>query len=468
MMRQMARRNAPARPSPAVAPPRFRAPSAARGAVPAAPARGGHDFGAVSVLPAFPHQSSIERLTGRPVAGRAVHDPSLRRRTGVEALTAGRTTVFASAQPHPRVAAHEAAHLLQHAGATHDHGAGAEGHADAVAGRVSAGRPAVDLVGPAGRAVPSAVRPYTEMTKAQQTAAGEWLAGNDARIADNGQTVTTTQRRDCWADPALIASSEAALKAAGSGVSIKASSGTLSGKAPDGSGTRTLNEVEVKISASDPGTTNFYADCGRSSREVMGPTGTDTKPKGVYAGDTGAEKETAASYDPADYRAEIFAKTGRPYTVQKGDTLSGIAKKFLGAESRYLEIYNYAGNKKLIGPDPSRIKVDQVILIPPRHRSRGPRALPVAGRHAEGGVRPGARDQQVRGAAGRRGVHRGARRRADHGRVQLPLGGGDHGGRPRPGDLRELRQAGHHLQHQGREVVLRDVRAGQQGGADLL
>lgn len=357
------------------APPAHRSRGRAAGtppprAVPAASARG-HSFGDVRVFPGYPHRDRIERLTGRPVPGRAVHDPSLRRRLGVDALTAGETTVFGSPEPHPRMAAHEAAHLMQHAGVTRDQSLGAEGHAEAVAGEVDAGRPARHLVGAEGRRVSAGVRPYTELTDAEQTARGEWQVGSTARVADNGQTVTSDMQHECWADPALITASEATLRARGSGVSIKAGSGTVKGAAPDGSGPRTLKAVEVKISASDPATTNFYADCGRSSREVMGPTGSDTAPKGVYSDDAGAEKETSASYDPATYRSEIFSKTGRPYTVKSGDTLSGIAKKFLGSSSRYMDIYNYATNKTLIGPDPAKLKPGQGILIPPGTAAEG-------------------------------------------------------------------------------------------------
>ncbi len=337
----------------------------------AMPARGGHSFGDVRVFPGYPHGGAIERLTGRPVPGRALHDPSLRRRAGVEALTAGGTTVFASAQPHPRVAAHEAAHQMQHAGTTRDQSLGPEGHAEAVAGQVGAGRPARHLVGDRGSPVASGVRPYTQLTAAEQTARAEWQVGSTARVADDGRTVTTEMRRECWADPALIAASEAALRARGSGVSIKAGSGTLTGKAPDGSGTRTLNEVQAKVSVSDPGTSNFYADCGRSSREVMGPTGTDTDPKGVFKDDAGAEKETAASSDPADFRGEIFARTGRPYTVKAGDTLGSLAATFLGSASKYMDIYNYGDNKKLIGKDPNKLSVGQSLLIPPGTSAEG-------------------------------------------------------------------------------------------------
>src|SRR5690554_3995649 len=150
---------------------RDRAPSATRPAVPtqrpaegraaAAPLRAGHAFGNLRVFSGFPHGDAIHRLTGREVPGRAIHDPSLRRRLGVEAVAAGATAVFDSPAPHPRMAAHEAAHLMQHAGATRDQWLGPEGHADAVAGEVAAGRTATHLLGRDGSPVPPAVRPYT-------------------------------------------------------------------------------------------------------------------------------------------------------------------------------------------------------------------------------------------------------------------------------------------------------------------
>jgi nucleoid-associated protein YgaU len=50
------------------------------------------------------------------------------------------------------------------------------------------------------------------------------------------------------------------------------------------------------------------------------------------------------------------------YTVVRGDCLWNIAKKFLGAGSRYMEIYN--ANKSVIGSNPSLIYAGQVFTIP--------------------------------------------------------------------------------------------------------
>jgi nucleoid-associated protein YgaU len=52
----------------------------------------------------------------------------------------------------------------------------------------------------------------------------------------------------------------------------------------------------------------------------------------------------------------------KTYTVVRGDTLWGIAQRFLGAGARYTEIYN--ANKGVIGGNPSLIHPGQVLTIP--------------------------------------------------------------------------------------------------------
>jgi nucleoid-associated protein YgaU len=54
------------------------------------------------------------------------------------------------------------------------------------------------------------------------------------------------------------------------------------------------------------------------------------------------------------------------YTVQSGDTLSGISKKFLGNANDYMDIFN-ANRDQLTDPD--KIKPGQVLKIPePTHK----------------------------------------------------------------------------------------------------
>jgi LysM repeat protein len=59
------------------------------------------------------------------------------------------------------------------------------------------------------------------------------------------------------------------------------------------------------------------------------------------------------------------ATAPQTYTVQPGDTLSGIAKKFLGNSDAYMDIFN-ANKDKL--KDPNKIQPGQVLKIPqPAH-----------------------------------------------------------------------------------------------------
>lgn len=51
----------------------------------------------------------------------------------------------------------------------------------------------------------------------------------------------------------------------------------------------------------------------------------------------------------------------KTYTVQSGDTLSGIAKRLLGDSNQYMEIFN--ANRDQLS-DPDRIQPGQVLKIP--------------------------------------------------------------------------------------------------------
>jgi nucleoid-associated protein YgaU len=75
----------------------------------------------------------------------------------------------------------------------------------------------------------------------------------------------------------------------------------------------------------------------------------------------------------ADIRATGSAPTATPssqaartYTVKKGDTLSRIAKEFMGDSNAYMDIFN-ANRDQLTDPD--EIKPGQVLKIPqPAHK----------------------------------------------------------------------------------------------------
>lgn len=70
----------------------------------------------------------------------------------------------------------------------------------------------------------------------------------------------------------------------------------------------------------------------------------------------------AAPAQPAAPAAAPAAEAqSQTYTVQSGDTLSGIAKKFLGNANDYMQIFN-ANRDQLTDPD--KIKPGQVLKIP--------------------------------------------------------------------------------------------------------
>ena len=75
----------------------------------------------------------------------------------------------------------------------------------------------------------------------------------------------------------------------------------------------------------------------------------------------GAAK-TAPSAAPAAPAAQPQTTT---YTVQSGDTLSAIAKKFLGNANDYMAIFN--ANRDQLS-DPDKIKPGQVLKIPQHAR----------------------------------------------------------------------------------------------------
>jgi nucleoid-associated protein YgaU len=69
----------------------------------------------------------------------------------------------------------------------------------------------------------------------------------------------------------------------------------------------------------------------------------------------------AAAPQPQAAQAAANPHATETYTVQSGDTLSGIAKQFLGNANAYMDIFN-ANRDQLTDPD--KIKPGQVLKIP--------------------------------------------------------------------------------------------------------
>ena len=72
-------------------------------------------------------------------------------------------------------------------------------------------------------------------------------------------------------------------------------------------------------------------------------------------------KDPTPNRSVAPQQTSAPAAGGTTYTVQSGDTLSAIAKKFLGNANEYMVIFN--ANKDQL-TDPDKIKPGQVLKIP--------------------------------------------------------------------------------------------------------
>jgi nucleoid-associated protein YgaU len=73
------------------------------------------------------------------------------------------------------------------------------------------------------------------------------------------------------------------------------------------------------------------------------------------------QPQAQASSQPQASPTAAAASTMKTYTVQAGDTLSGIAKRVLGNANKYMEIFN--ANRDLL-TDPDKIQPGQVLKIP--------------------------------------------------------------------------------------------------------
>jgi hypothetical protein len=215
----------------------------------------------------YPFADRINAALGRTVPLRGVVDPAACAEAGVPAFTEGGVTHFADARPGLHVAAHEAAHVLQHSGQATDAGLGAEGHAGAVADAVVAGRSATDLVGAGGARVPSGRHNYTPADgKAQYR--GVSPGSVFTRLADTGEAWSRGPHL-LYATAAMIEAAAATLGPR-SGVRLTAdSSEQQTVEAPDGSGRKALSRLKVDIAAGGAQQT-LPSDCRRAALEVLG------------------------------------------------------------------------------------------------------------------------------------------------------------------------------------------------------
>lgn len=216
----------------------------------------------------YPFAGVINAALGRTAPLHSVVDPAGCADAGVPAFTEGGVTHFADAKPDLHVAAHEAAHVIQHSGQTADAGLGAEGHAGAVADAVVAGQPAGDLVGASGERVPAERHNYT---LANGKAEYKGLSGGAVftKLADTGEA-WSYHPHELYATSSMIDAAAATLAGQKSGVKLSADGSKQMGvQAPDGSGPKSLSLLKVEIASGGEKQT-MPSDCRRAALEVMG------------------------------------------------------------------------------------------------------------------------------------------------------------------------------------------------------
>jgi hypothetical protein len=257
-------------------------------------------------------REQVERTVGHDLGGVRVHQgeesATLNRQVGAMAFTTGRD-IFLGAGQSPTDAAllsHEAAHAVQQ-------GMSEERPASIGASDTGAEH-AADSLGASVTASPQEIQRYTDDKK---------IEGQYARISDGGNVIVLGQSnysQDLYATDGLISSANAKLAASGdkgsylrlikSGETIEHGGKTLHRAAPvfKGQGDAKNAGLEKANKGKDEDDKlSLWADCGRSSRTVMGSHG-DAAPHAAYK-DGGKEQDTSAAYNPAVYSDEIYLAT---------------------------------------------------------------------------------------------------------------------------------------------------------------
>ena len=78
--------------------------------------------------------------------------------------------------------------------------------------------------------------------------------------------------------------------------------------------------------------------------------------------DNNIDSDTRPASQTPGTETQTNSSQTQPYTVKQGDTLWGIAQKYLGAGSRWPEIYEL--NKSVIGSNPDLIYPGQSYILP--------------------------------------------------------------------------------------------------------
>ena len=222
-----------------------------------------------------------------------------------EAYTQGSQVAFGSSAPSLRLAAHEAAHVVQQSqgvqlqGKVGRAGDSYEQQADAAAERVVAGQSARDLLpdfGPITASVGSSapIQRYSVDDDGKR----DWRVADDGKMAV--EQAWSIGGQTAYATPALIQDAAAKLQQATSSITLE--EGNLSAKFEDAEGNehQLVDVVPVNtINNTRDIEMELWADCGRSAHTVSGMDGGDGSGKqgSVARYNKGGEEKTGKQGD---------------------------------------------------------------------------------------------------------------------------------------------------------------------------
>ena len=261
-------------------------------------------------------RAEVEEKVGADLSEVRIHDDEkaaqMADSLGAKAFTSGRDVFLGedASSSDVDLIAHEAAHAVQQ-------GMGEE-KPDTVGASDTAAEQAAD--GAAAEATVEVTSPDTEV---QRYTDNKRIEGQYARVSDGGNVIVLGQSnysQDLYATDGMIDGANAKLAASGdkgsylalvrSGETIEHGGKTLHRAAPvfkgQGDG-KNAGLASANKGKDEDDTLSLWADCGRSSRTVMGSHG-DKAPHAVYS-EGGTDHDTSAAYNPAVYSDEIYLAT---------------------------------------------------------------------------------------------------------------------------------------------------------------
>jgi hypothetical protein len=268
-------------------------------------------------------QAQMGRAFGADFSDVRVHEDGQAQRIGAAAYTQGRDLHFAPGQYRPdtesgrELIGHELAHVVQQSqgrvaaplqakGAHINDDHGLEAEADALGARAARGERVADLRGAkVGESFAKVAQCYVE----QKLAGKDWRVADDLNMAIRQDTTGPAYgSHNFFADPSLIASSSATLKAQNSRLEMTADSGQTM-DVTDGKTTKTLQRVvphnikDGTAGNAKSGGMQWPDDCGMAANAVM--QGDGFSARGVHGGGK-TTKSLEYGTDSEEYRGNTM------------------------------------------------------------------------------------------------------------------------------------------------------------------